>query len=77
MSHDCYTEAEWEAIPDIGDYTIKRKKLQSYAPVPDTLLSKVRFHLVDREGEIQQEHLTVLLLVKLRQHTLCDYAMAR
>jgi hypothetical protein len=30
-----------QAIPDIGDYTIKHKKrMQSFAPVPDTLLSK-------------------------------------
>eukprot|EP00884_Botryococcus_braunii_P009418 jgi/Botrbrau1/18478/Bobra.0072s0060.1 len=34
-------ESEWEAIPDIGDYTIKHKKrMQSFVPVPDTLLSK-------------------------------------
>ncbi len=33
---------EWEAIPDIGDYTIKKKPKQSFAPAPDTLLSKVR-----------------------------------
>jgi len=31
---------EWEGIPEIGDYTIKRKRQQSFAPVPDTLLSK-------------------------------------
>lgn len=30
-----------QAIPDIGDYTIKHKKrMQSFVPVPDTLLSK-------------------------------------
>eukprot|EP00983_Pelagomonas_calceolata_P029029 909280-Pelagomonas_calceolata.AAC.2 len=34
---------EWEAIPDIGDYTIKKRKtMQSFVPVPDTLLSKTR-----------------------------------
>jgi pre-mRNA-processing factor 6 len=33
---------EWEAIPDIGDYTIKKHKpVQTFTPVPDTLLSKV------------------------------------
>ena len=33
---------EWESIPDIGDYTIKKqKRMQSFVPVPDTLLSKV------------------------------------
>jgi len=32
---------EWEAIPEIGDYTIKNKKvMQSFVPVPDTLLAK-------------------------------------
>ncbi|GFH06286.1 TPR_REGION domain-containing protein [Haematococcus lacustris] len=32
---------EWDAIPEIGDYTIKKKQMrQSFAPVPDTLLSK-------------------------------------
>mmetsp|Transcript_33560 Transcript_33560/g.94959 ORF Transcript_33560/g.94959 Transcript_33560/m.94959 type:complete len:924 (+) Transcript_33560:85-2856(+) len=32
---------EWEAIPEIGDYTIKnQKRMQSFVPVPDTLLAK-------------------------------------
>eukprot|EP00191_Tetraselmis_sp_GSL018_P019287 CAMPEP_0177592198 /NCGR_PEP_ID=MMETSP0419_2-20121207/8425_1 /TAXON_ID=582737 /ORGANISM="Tetraselmis sp., Strain GSL018" /LENGTH=893 /DNA_ID=CAMNT_0019083035 /DNA_START=192 /DNA_END=2870 /DNA_ORIENTATION=- len=32
---------EWESIPEIGDYTIKNKKrMQSFVPVPDTLLAK-------------------------------------
>jgi pre-mRNA-processing factor 6 len=36
---------EWEAIPDIGDYTIKKQKtFQTFTPVPDTLLSKVGGH---------------------------------
>ncbi len=30
---------EWEAIPDIGDYTIKRQKRETYAPAPDSLLA--------------------------------------
>lgn len=34
------TEAEWEAIPEIGDYTIKKAKRDTWAPVPDTLLAK-------------------------------------
>ena len=34
------TPSEWEAIPDIGDYTIKRKPIQSFVPVPDSLLSR-------------------------------------
>lgn len=33
--------AEWEAIPEIGDYSIKNKKrFESFTPVPDTLLAK-------------------------------------
>ena len=33
--------AEWDAIPDIGDYTIKKKKLNvGFMPAPDTLLAK-------------------------------------
>lgn len=32
---------EWDAIPDIGDYTIKKKKQgREFAPAPDTLLQK-------------------------------------
>jgi pre-mRNA-processing factor 6 len=32
---------EWDAIPDIGDYTIKnKKKFASFMPAPDTLLQK-------------------------------------
>lgn len=32
---------EWEAIPDIGDYTVKKRNtMQSFVPVPDTLLAK-------------------------------------
>eukprot|EP01023_Acetabularia_acetabulum_P060541 TRINITY_DN7278_c0_g2_i1.p1 TRINITY_DN7278_c0_g2~~TRINITY_DN7278_c0_g2_i1.p1 ORF type:complete len:352 (-),score=73.48 TRINITY_DN7278_c0_g2_i1:462-1517(-) len=32
---------EWEKIPDIGDYTIKKRpKREAFAPVPDTLLQK-------------------------------------
>ena len=32
---------EWEAIPEIGDYTIKNKRprFESFTPVPDTLLA--------------------------------------
>ena len=33
--------AEWDAIPDIGDYTVKhQKRMQSFVPVPDTLLAR-------------------------------------
>ena len=32
---------EWDAIPDIGDYSIKKKKGgREFAPAPDTLLQK-------------------------------------
>ena len=35
------TDEEWEAIPEIGDYTIKKtKRFESFVPVPDTLLAK-------------------------------------
>lgn len=27
------SEAEWEAIPDIGDYTVKRQKTQVYGSI--------------------------------------------
>ena len=33
------TEADWEAIPDIGDYTAKKRKMQQFVPAPDSLLS--------------------------------------
>lgn len=32
---------EWEGIPDIGDYTIKKQpRMQSFVPVPDSMLSR-------------------------------------
>jgi len=35
------SQAEWEAIPDIGDYTVKHaRRMQSFVPVPDTLLAR-------------------------------------
>ena len=38
---DEVTYEEWDAIPDIGDYTIKNKKrFDTFAPAPDTLLQK-------------------------------------
>ena len=33
------TEAEWEAIPEIGDYTIKKPRRETFVPAPDTLLA--------------------------------------
>lgn len=42
---------EWDAIPEIGDYTIKKRKtMQSFVPVPDTLLSKVIEDIEDEKG---------------------------
>lgn len=35
------SSAEWEAIPDIGDYTVKKqKRMQQFVPVPDSLLAR-------------------------------------
>ncbi|GFR44314.1 hypothetical protein Agub_g5438 [Astrephomene gubernaculifera] len=32
---------EWEAIPDIGDYTLKKpRRMERFAPVPDSLLAR-------------------------------------
>eukprot|EP00201_Polytomella_parva_P023821 CAMPEP_0175041554 /NCGR_PEP_ID=MMETSP0052_2-20121109/1986_1 /TAXON_ID=51329 ORGANISM="Polytomella parva, Strain SAG 63-3" /NCGR_SAMPLE_ID=MMETSP0052_2 /ASSEMBLY_ACC=CAM_ASM_000194 /LENGTH=748 /DNA_ID=CAMNT_0016304095 /DNA_START=7 /DNA_END=2250 /DNA_ORIENTATION=+ len=34
------SESEWEAIPDIGDYTIKKpRRIEAFTPVPDSILS--------------------------------------
>eukprot|EP00164_Ancoracysta_twista_P004398 GFYU01005929.1.p1 GENE.GFYU01005929.1~~GFYU01005929.1.p1 ORF type:complete len:962 (-),score=313.69 GFYU01005929.1:140-3025(-) len=33
---------EWDSIPDVGDYRIKRRKREIYTPVPDSLLEKAR-----------------------------------
>ncbi|GMJ13055.1 STARIK 1, EMBRYO DEFECTIVE 2770, STABILIZED 1 [Hibiscus trionum] len=44
---------EWESIPEIGDYSLRNKKrrFESFVPVPDTLLEKARQ---------EQEHVTAL-----------------
>ncbi|KAL3526997.1 hypothetical protein ACH5RR_011653 [Cinchona calisaya] len=44
---------DWESIPEIGDYSLrnKRRKFESFVPVPDTLLEKARQ---------EQEHVTAL-----------------
>ena len=35
------TPLEWDAIPEIGDYTIKKqKRFEKFMAVPDTLLAK-------------------------------------
>lgn len=33
---------EWAAIPDIGDYSVKKHKFQKFTPVPDSLLERAR-----------------------------------
>ncbi|XP_028804943.1 protein STABILIZED1 [Neltuma alba] len=45
--------SEWDSIPEIGDYSLrnKKKKFESFVPVPDTLLEKARQ---------EQEHVTAL-----------------
>ncbi|KAF5765492.1 putative 43kDa postsynaptic protein [Helianthus annuus] len=45
--------AEWDSIPEIGDYSLrnKRKRFESYVPVLDTLLEKARQ---------EKEHVTAL-----------------
>ncbi|KAL6211299.1 hypothetical protein ACLB2K_016526 [Fragaria x ananassa] len=44
---------EWDKIPDIGDYSArnKKRKFESFVPVPDTLFEKARK---------EQEHVTAL-----------------
>ena len=35
------SEADWEAVPDIGDYTVKKqKRMNQFVPVPDSLLAR-------------------------------------
>ncbi|KAL8088172.1 protein STABILIZED1 [Apium graveolens] len=50
--HDLSTE-EWDSIPEIGDYSSrnKKKRFESFVPVPDTLLEKARQ---------EKEHVTAL-----------------
>jgi len=33
-------DADWEAIPDIGDYTAKKMKNEQFVPVPDSMLAR-------------------------------------
>ncbi|KAG6541752.1 hypothetical protein Mapa_016764 [Marchantia paleacea] len=44
---------EWESIPEIGDYSMrnKKKRFESFIPVPDTLLERAKQ---------EQEHVTAL-----------------
>lgn len=50
--HTLSTE-EWDSIPEIGDYSLrnKKKRFESFVPVPDTLLEKARQ---------EKEHVTAL-----------------
>ncbi|KAK9089353.1 hypothetical protein Scep_028435 [Stephania cephalantha] len=47
------SENEWDSIPEIGDYSLrnKKKRFESFVPVPDTLLEKARQ---------EKEHVTAL-----------------
>lgn len=47
------TPEEWDSIPEIGDYSLrnKKKRFESFVPVPDTLLEKARQ---------EKEHVTAL-----------------
>ncbi|KNA11512.1 hypothetical protein SOVF_134540 [Spinacia oleracea] len=47
------TAEEWDSIPEIGDYSMrnKKKRFESFVPVPDTLLEKARQ---------EKEHVTAL-----------------
>lgn len=33
---------QWAAIPDIGDYSVKKQKFQKFTPAPDSLLERAR-----------------------------------
>ena len=49
------TEAEWEAIPEIGDYTIKKAKRETWAPVPDTLLAKAAAEMASASTTVVED----------------------
>ena len=36
---------EWAAIPDIGDYSVKKRKIEKFTPAPDSLLDSARQQL--------------------------------
>lgn len=33
---------DWASVPDIGDYSVKKRKIEKYTPAPDSLLEKAR-----------------------------------
>eukprot|EP00736_Rhodelphis_marinus_P011035 Rmarinus@m.12531 len=39
---EAMSASDWDSIPDIGDYTVKRKKQERFIPAPDSLLEKAR-----------------------------------
>lgn len=55
LKRNLYTVSaqEWDSIPDVGDYSLrnKKKRFESFVPVPDTLLEKARQ---------EQEHVSAL-----------------
>ena len=58
---------EWDAIPDIGDYTIKKKKdFAQFAPAPDTLLQRALDEKGTSTQEVDDGIVTVSLLFYVR-----------
>ena len=51
----------WENIPDIGDYTAKRRKEERFVPVPDNMLARAAGYL---EREIDNFSSTALSLLE-------------
>ncbi|CAG9460105.1 unnamed protein product [Pedinophyceae sp. YPF-701] len=50
---------EWDAIPEIGDYTIKKqKKFESFAPVSDKLLTGAASAAAGATGKVADDGLT-------------------
>ncbi|KXZ45962.1 hypothetical protein GPECTOR_49g546 [Gonium pectorale] len=44
---------EWEAIPEIGDYTVKKRRVERFAPVPDSLLARAAAEATGAGGSKQ------------------------
>eukprot|EP00871_Galdieria_phlegrea_P002713 jgi/Galph1/3442/GphlegSOOS_G2112.1 len=36
------SESEWAAIPEIGDYRVKKQKLEKFTPIPDSVIESAR-----------------------------------
>jgi len=41
------TDEEWNDIPDIGDYSLKRQRVERFTPLPDKLIEAGRM-----EGQV-------------------------